>query len=339
MSWLFDLFRRKSHEGRLDSELRFHLEQQTKDNIAAGMSPEVARREAAIALGGMEQIKEECRDVRSGAWLGQMAQDLRFGLRMLRKNPTFTAISVLSLALGIGAATSAFWMFDAIFLGSLPVPDPQNLRVICWSGSDTHFTWQFTLMGQSDLVVPGRKAGNSFSKEAFFALRKQCAEQADIFAYSPMGGTARAKGKPVHFSGEMVSGNYFSALGVRPLLGNFLGAEDEGAAAAPRVVISYRWWDREFGGDPSAIGQQVTINGRSYVVAGVLPPEFTGVNPGWRADLFVSLSPNLSFDPSFPLTMSNMPGGYWIAVMGRLKPGVASSQFQAILDVSSRCLT
>src|SRR3984957_17214562 len=156
MNRLFDLFRRKSHERRLDSELRFHLEQQTKDNIAAGMSPEAARREAAIELGGLEQIKEECRDERGGAWLGHLSQDLRFGLRMLRKNPTFTMIAVLSLALGIGAATSAFWMFDAIFLGSLPVPDPQNLRVICWSGSETHFTWQFTLMGQYDLVIPGR---------------------------------------------------------------------------------------------------------------------------------------------------------------------------------------
>lgn len=334
MSWLFDLFRGRSHERLLDSELRFHLEQQTKDNIAAGMTPEVARREAAIALGGLEQIKEECRDERSGSWLGHISQDVRFGLRMLRKNPTFTTIAVLSLALGIGAATSAFWMFDSIFLGSLPVPDPQNLRVICWSGSDTHFQWQFTIMGDGDLVMPGRKAGNSFSKEAFFALRKQCAEQADIFAYSPMGGMARANGKPVHVSGQMVSGNFFSALGVRPFLGNFLEPGDERAAAAPRVVISYRWWDREFGRDPGAIGQQVIINGKSYAVVGVLPPEFTGVNPGWKADLFVSISPNLPFTTGMPAEMGNMPGGYWLAVMGRLKPGITTSQFQAILDVA-----
>jgi predicted permease len=334
MSWFSGMFGGKAHERLLDSELRFHLEQQTRDNIAAGMSPDDARREAAISLGGLEQIKEECRDERSGAWLGQISQDLRFGLRMLRKNPTFTLIAVLSLALGLGAATSAFWMLDAVFMGSLPVPDPQDLRVICWSGSETHFSWQFTIMGEGDLVVPGRKAGNSFSKEAFFSLRKQCAALADIFAYSPMSGIARAKGKPVHIAGQMVSGNYFSALGVRPLLGNFLGVEDESAAAAPRVVISYRWWEREFGRDPGAIGQQVTINGRSYAVAGVLPSEFTGTNPGWRADLFVSLSPNLAFNPDMPPEMGNMPGGYWLAVMGRLKPGVTPSQFQANLDVA-----
>jgi predicted permease len=335
MSWLFDLFQRKSHERRLDSELRFHLEQQTKDNVAAGMSPEVARREAAIDLGGLEQIKEECRDERRGAWLGHISQDVRFGLRMLRRNPTFTAIAVLSLALGIGAATSAFWMFDAIFLGSLSVPSPQDLRVICWSGSETHFSWYFNFLGEP--VLPGRQAGGQFSKDAFYTLRKQCAGQADIFAYAPfLMAIARAKGKPTSPEGRMVSGNFFSGLGVRPVLGSLLGPEDEGAAAPPRVVISYRWWDREFGLDPSVIGQQVTINGISYAVAGVLPREFTGVNPGSRPDLFVSLSARSLPDPNMPPAMWDMQDGCWVTLMGRLKPGVSTSRFQAVLDVGLR---
>jgi predicted permease len=334
MSWLSNLFRGKPHEHRLDAELRFHLEQQTRDNIASGMSPEAARREAAIDFGGLEQIKEECRDHRRGAWVSQISQDLRIGLRLLRKNPTFGAVAILSLALGIGAATSAFWMLDTIFLGSLPVPSPQNLRAICWSGSETHFSWQFSIIGENDLVVPGRKAGNSFSKDAFFALRERCAAQADIFAYAPMDGMARARGKPVHVTGRMVSGNFFSALGVRPQIGSLLGLEDESASTSPRVVISYRWWDREFGRDPGAIGQHVTISGRSYSIAGVLPREFTGVNPGWASDVFVSLSPNLPFNPDMPPAMGNMPGGYWLALMGRLKPGVTDAQLQAVLDVS-----
>jgi predicted permease len=329
MSWPFDLFRGKSHERRLDSELRFHLEQQTKDNIAAGMSPEMARREASIALGGLEQIKEECRDERSGAWLGDLSQDLRFGLRMLRKNPTFTTIAVLSLALGIGAATSVFSLVNAILLGSLPVPNPQDLRVICWSGSETRMMY-ITLTG--DPVVPGRRAGGSFSKDVFLALRKQCAPQADVFGYSPFfGGTARARGLPVKADGLMVSGNFFSGLGANPLVGSLLGPEDEGAGSIPRVVISYRWWKQQFGLDPGAIGQQVTINGNSYTIAGVLPQGFSGVCPGDVPDLYVSLS-----DKSLPMQglPKDLPALWWIAIMGRMKPGVSTAQLQAVVEVT-----
>jgi predicted permease len=309
--------------------LRFHLEQQTKDNIAAGMTPEVARREAAIDLGGLEQIKEECRDVRSGAWLGHVSQDLRFGLRMLRKNPAFTAIAVLSLALGIGAATSVFSLVDAILLGSLPVPNPQDLRVICWSGSDTRMMY-ITLTG--DPVVPGRRAGGSFSKDVFFALRKQCAPQADIFGYSPFfGGTARARGLPVKADGLMVSGNFFSGLGANPLVGSLLGPEDEGAGSIPRVVISYRWWKQQFASDPGAIGQQITINGNGYTIAGVLPQGFSGVCPGDVPDLYVSLS-----DKSLPMQglPKDLPALWWIAIMGRMKTGVSTAQLQAVVDVT-----
>jgi predicted permease len=149
-----------------------------------------------------------------------------------------------------------------------------------------------------------------------------------------MMGTARAKGKPVHFDGRMVSGNFFTGLGVQPELGGLLGLMDESAAVAPRVVISHRWWVREFDRDPKAIGQQVNINGRSYAVAGVLPPEFTGVNPGWRADVFVCLSPTLPFNPDMPAEMGNMPGGYWLALMGRMRPGATNAQFQAKLNVA-----
>jgi predicted permease len=329
MRWPFDLFGGKSGERRLDSELRFHLEQQTKDNIAAGMSPEAARREAAIGLGGLEQIKEECRDERSGAWLSHVSQDLRIGLRMLRKNPTFTAIAVLSLALGIGAATSVFSLVDAVLLGSLPVPNPQDLRVICWSASDMRMMY-ITLTG--DPVVLGRRAGGSFSKDVFLALRKQCAPQADVFGYSPFfGGTARARGLPVKADGLLVSGNFFSGLGANPLVGSLLGPEDEAAGSVPRVVISYRWWRQQFGLDPRAIGQQVTINGNNYTIAGVLPQAFTGVCPGDIPDLYVSLS-----DKSLPMQglPKDLPALWWIAIMGRMKPGVSTAQLQAVVDVT-----
>jgi predicted permease len=249
---------------------------------------------------------------------------------MLRKNPLFSAIAVLSLALGIGAATSVFSLVDAILLGSLPVPNPQDLRVVCWSGSDTKLMMYVTLTG--DPVVPGRRAGGSFSKDVFLALRKQCASQADVFGYSPFfGETARARGLPVKADGLMVSGNFFSGLGANPLIGSLLGPEDEGAGSTPRVVISYRWWKQQFALDPGAIGQQVTINANSYVIAGVLPQGFSGVCPGDVPDLYVSLS-----DKSLPFQglPKDLPALWWIAIMGRMKPGVSTAQLQAVADVT-----
>lgn len=306
-----------------------HVELRTEKNIAAGLSPQEARFAALRSFGGLDQIKERARDRRSGIWMGQLAQDFRYGLRILRKNPLFTAIAVLSLALGIGAATSVFSLVDAILLGSLPVPNPQDLRVICWSGSDTRMMY-ITLTG--DPVVPGRRAGGSFSKDVFLALRTQCAPQADIFGYSPFfGGIARARGLPIVADGLLVSGNFFSGLGVHPLVGNLLGPEDEGAGSVPRVVISYRWWKRQFALDPGAIGQQLTVNGNSYTIAGVLPQGFSGVCPGDVPDLYVSLS-----DKSLPMQglPKDLPALWWVAVMGRMKPGVSTAQLQAVADVT-----
>jgi len=313
----------------MDAEMQMHVELRTEKNIAAGLSPQEARFAALRSFGGLDQIKERARDRRSGIWMGQLAQDFRYGLRILRKNPLFTAIAVLSLALGIGAATSVFSLVDAILLGSLPVPNPQDLRVICWSGSDTRMMY-ITLTG--DPVVPGRRAGGSFSKDVFLALRTQCAPQADIFGYSPFfGGIARARGLPIVADGLLVSGNFFSGLGVHPLVGNLLGPEDEGAGSVPRVVISYRWWKRQFALDPGAIGQQLTVNGNSYTIAGVLPQGFSGVCPGDVPDLYVSLS-----DKSLPMQglPKDLPALWWVAVMGRMKPGVSTAQLQAVADVT-----
>ncbi|MGA2018514.1 MAG: ABC transporter permease, partial [Opitutaceae bacterium] len=327
--WLGGLFSRGRFNAEMADEMQHHLDLRIEKNLAAGMTPDEARYSALRTFGGAEQIKEECRDERSGAWLGQISQDLRYGLRILRKNPLFTTIAILSLALGIGAATSVFSLVDAILLGSLPVPNPQDLRVICWSGSDTRMMY-ITLTG--DPVIPGRRAGGSFSKDVLLSLRKECAAQADIFGYSPFfGGTARARGLPVKVDGLLVSGNFFSGLGLQPLVGSLLGPEDEGEGSIPRVVISYRWWKQQFALDPGAIGQQVILNGNNYTIAGVLPQRFSGVCPGDVPDLYVSMSDKSLPMPGLP---KDLPALWWIAVMGRMKPGVSTAQLQAVADVT-----
>jgi predicted permease len=242
--------------------------------------------------------------------------DLKFAFRQLLKTPSFTAVALLSLALGIGAGTSIFSLVNGILLSSLPVPHPQELRILNWSGSD------FRAGYDGDMTDDGlgRRRGNAFPLALFRELRKECADQADIFGYVPLDGVAaRARRNAVGAEGLMVSDNFFSGLRVRPLLGRLLGVEDETGGAAPALVISYRWWDQQFGLDPGALGQAVLLNGHSFTIVGVLPRDFAGVRSGTETDLYIPL-------------IGGDPNRWRMPVMARLKPGANNVRFQAALE-------
>jgi predicted permease len=243
--------------------------------------------------------------------------DLKFAFRQLWKNPGFTAVAVLSLALGIGAGTAVFSLVNAILLSSLPVPNPQELRVLNWSG--TEFTKGYDGEMQDD--GPNRQKGNAFSYTVFLALQKQCADQADIFGYVPLTGVAaRARHEAIGTDGLMVSDNFFSGIGVHPLLGRLLDAQDEIGGAAPAVVVSYRWWERQFDLDPGALGQSVVLNGKNFSVVGVLPREFPGVQPGAETDFYVPLA-------------GGDPDRWRMPLMARLKPGVGDTELGTAMEV------
>src|SRR5262245_41966908 len=199
--------------------------------------------------------------------------DFRFALRQLLNNPGFTAVAVLTLALGIGACTSIFSLVNAIMLRSLPVPNPHELRLIKWSGDDWDSKLEMRLA--SGRNHNGYILANAVSLQAFRSLREQCAAQVDIFAYSPIfeGCTFRARHEAIRATGLLVSGNFFSGLGVHPLIGRLLGPEDERAGAAPAVVISHPLWEQQFDLDPNAVGQAVRIGAHSFTVVGVLRSE------------------------------------------------------------------
>jgi len=332
-SWLRSLFSKGRFDADMEAEMRMHLELRTEKNMAAGMSPQEAHYTALRDFGGVEQIKERAREQRGGAWLGHLAQDIHYGLRMLARSPVFTTVAVLSLALGIGTATAVFSLVNAILLGSLPVPNPQELRVICWTGAEAHMS---SYSGYGGPDIPGQKSGNSFSSDGFSALRSQCKAQAEIFGYAPLrDGVARVRREAVRARGMMVSDNFFSCLGVRPLLGRLLGAEGADSATSSEVVISYTWWEWQFDLDPGVVGQQLVLNGRSLTVVGVLPPEFTGVIPGDTQELFVPLlavPPVAGIRTPSKWEKSSATDTWWVALMGRLRPGVSDAQFQAVLD-------
>ena len=321
-------WQRREVKRQIDEELRFHMETRVAENIAAGLSPQEAAREARKRFGNLQSVREECRDVR-GASLGEtLTQDIRFGLRMLRRNPGFTAVAVVSLGLGIGANTAIFSLVNAVLLRSLPVPNPHELRAIEWQGSDLK-NEMFTGRMQDD--GPGRSRGDSVSYPLFAALREQCAAQADLFGYANLNDiTVRARREAFIAEGLVVSDNFFSGLRARALFGRLLGEEDARAGAPLTAVITSAWWEKQFDSDPGVLGQPVTLNGHAFTIVGVLPRGFPGVHPGDRIEFYVPMSARSQLMANWSPTS---PKHWWVRFMARLKPGVSDSQFQAALDV------
>lgn len=335
---------RREVKREIDEELRFHLEQRTADNLAAGMSPEDAAREARKRFGNLQSVREECRE-RRAVHLGETCvQDVRFSLRLLRKSLGFSTIAVMSLAMGIGANTAIFSLVNAILLRSLPVPNPQELRVIQWSGRAPQTGWFSGSLRPVSAEAPSGshwlRVGNSpeqrviadaFTFSQYRALREQCTAQAEIFGYIPLhGATVRARSEPFVAQGLIVTGNFFSGLGVQPLLGRLFTTDDDLAGAAPVIAITHGWWEKQFNLDPAVLGQTMTLNGHSYTVVGVLPRHFTGVGLKVENEFYVPMSAQ----PQLMSFLSQTaPDHWWVQLMARTRPGATDAQLLARLDV------
>ena len=336
--WLFtiplrlrSLFRWAQTDQELDDELRDHLERATEEYIAKGITQGEAHRRARLDLGGIEQTKERCRDMRKMNWLQDLAQDLRYGLRMLRNNLGFTAIAVLSLALGIGANTAIFTLIDAVMLRMLPVKNPQQL-VSLKLAPDTQFPRE----------APDGDRSIVFPYPAFVQMREHNQVLSALFAFMDTGPVSvLVNGNADIAHGQLVTSNYFSALGVRTALGRDFVPEDDAPGAESVAIISYGYWQSHFGGEASAIGRQILVNGAPVTIIGVAAPEFFGLQPGSAVGLYMPMAmqpqivPNVAGeDPGTSVfTATNV---WWIQLMGRLKPGVTAEQARANLDVIYR---
>jgi predicted permease len=319
------LFRRNSLEAEMDAELRAHLEHQTEKHLRAGLPPEEAARRARLEFGGLEQVKEECRDAWGVRFISELAQDVRYGLRQLRRNPGFTAVAVLTLALGIGANTAIFSVIDAVMLRSLPVRDPQQLVLLGWHSQHT----------PRKITESGHNGGVSYPVfERFSALNNVFS---GIFGFASSGTlNATINHQASLASAEMVTGTYFSGLGVRPLLGRAIVPEDERPGTPNVAVLSYRYWDRQFDRSRLVLGKTITLNRAPFTIIGVAPPEFLGVQRGHTPDFWVPIGEPAVVMP-WGLRMSNRSprtdeNWWWMDVMARLQPGVSRAQAQARLD-------
>ncbi len=336
MRWYQRFFHRGLAEKHLDAELRFHLEQQIADYISAGMKPEEARRRARLEFGGLDEVKEQCREVGGAHLLETLIQDLRYGLRQLRRAPGFTAVAVLTLALGIGANTAIFSLIDAVMLRPLPVLDPQHLVILKWDArhwpkTNAFYAWSGCPIKATGIKEPA-PVGCSFSYPMFEQFRAENDVFTAAFAFIPIQQIGiNIDGNASFASGGFVSGEFFPALGLRPALGRLLGASDDKVNAPPALVLSYSYWRRQFGSAPTVIGKSIAVNGVPLLVVGVGPRGFLGLDPGMVEDVWLPLSTQTRVTRYVPKPED--PASWWLLVGARLKPGVKTAQAQSATQV------
>jgi predicted permease len=256
-----------------------------------------------------------------------MISDFRHTLRQLGKSPGFTVVAVLSLALGIGACTAVFSLCNAILLRSLPVPNPQELRFIQWTGTEPNIPSR----NGNRTMVGKRWTADTVHHPEFLNLREQAAPLADLFGFFPVQEVvARATHEPFVASGLMVSDNFFRALGVRAVQGRLLQAGDDDPATGANVVITHRWRENHFAQNPEVIGQLITLNGTAFTIVGVLPPDFPGVAPGDPAEFYVPMQAG----SPFLFTDITSTRHWFVRLMARLKPGASEAQLASVLSVA-----
>jgi putative ABC transport system permease protein len=300
--------RRRDIEREMDAEMRFHLEMETAENTRRGMSEGEARRAALRSFGGVEQVKESYRDLSRFRWVEELWEDLRYGARMLRTRPGFTIVAALTLALGIGANTAIFSVVNPLVFNPLPYPDPQRL------------VWVTNVFRGDELV----------GVDMYFAYQDESKTFEHLAAYIAGTKNLRGQGEPEPVNFVTATASVFPALGVAPLLGRTFTPEEAQPGAAPVVVLSYDYWRRRFGGDPSIVGQLATFGEGSRQVIGVMPQGFRFVPEqriGGKADVWEPFALDKQRD-----AMHIIEGG----VFGRLKPGVSIEQSRAELDLILR---
>jgi len=330
MRWNF--WRPKHSDQDLDEEIAHDLALDTEERVRSGMSREEAERSSRQDFGNTTLVKEDMRDLWIWSWLERLLQDIRYALRSFRKNPVFTGVAALSLALGIGGNTAIYSFMDAILLRALPVHRADELVILNWQTKGM----PAVVHGLSGTWYGDRTIGftsGNYPYPAFELLRANNTVLADMFGFVELGRiNVIVHGQAELAAGLSVSGAFFKGLGITPAAGRLIGDDDDRIAAEPIAVLSHGYWQRRFGADPRAIGQSILVNNKLYTIAGVSQPGFSGVDPGGRVDFFVAMHNEhlaaASADAQRRFLNKNF---YWVELMGRLRPGITFAQADAEL--------
>lgn len=331
------LTQRGTKEAELRQELQFHMEEEAEQRIGEGWQDENAQWAARRELGNLTTVQERTRAVWGWTFLEQLVQDLRYALRTMLHNRLFTALSLLSLALGIGANTAIYSFMDSILLRALPVANPESLALLNWHSKEPRGIRPNHVMHGMDGETWADGNGMSsgiFPFGAFELLQENKSIFSSLFTYCPSDKrTLTIKGQAEVAGGEYVSGDYFRGLEVPPAAGRLIFANDDRVGAPLVVVISMGLSERRFPGAANAVGQTILIDNLPFTVIGVTPPEFFGLDPEANPDFYLPMHTNLVLDRTvswaFTPKTYHDANHYWVEMMGRLRPGVSLAQAQA----------
>jgi predicted permease len=330
VSKVWGLLRQRKAESEFEDEMQVHLQLLTDKFIRQGMRPEEADAAARCQFGNTTLLQQRHREARTFLSFSTVSQDVRYGLRVLGKSRGFTAIAVASLALAIGANTTIFSVAKSMIYDRLNVPHAEQLRTLYWTSTGhgvVHNMW-----GEFDSSPEGSKS-SSFSYPVYRELSAHSQVMQDLFAFQGDGMNATIHGTARRVRAEMVSGNYYAGLGVRPQLGRGLQPSDDAQhGAGTVVVISEGIWERDFGRSPAVLGQTITVNQSAMTIVGVNPRGFTGADDSQASpDLFIPLSMQPVIDPKGKKSYLEDPEIWWVKITGRIKPGVTDAQAEALL--------
>jgi predicted permease len=327
------MFRRRRKADDFSAEIEAHIQLEGERLREQGLSEDEARAAARRAFGNVTQARERFYESSRWLWWDHLRQDVRFGLRMLRKSPGFTAVVVLTLALGIGANTAVFSLINAVALRSLPVPNPQQLFLLQWTAhkeprADYFARYAGCPSGSGrDLASP---TACTFSYPMFEQFRSKEDIFSGVFSFLPTSAAVRVDRHSGRLPGMYVSGGFFSTLGVQAAMGRSLNANDDLNGAEPVIVLSYRYWQRELGGDPGVLGKAAAVNLKAFRIVGITGRDFPDLDPGLPVDFWLPLSAEriVSLHPASRTDESSL----WVYVLARFKPGVTIRRAGAELN-------
>jgi predicted permease len=318
-------FRRGRWDDERARELEAHLQIEIDDNVARGMTPAAASDAARRTLGNTTRIREEIYDMNTFGWVDSAWRDIRFGARLLRRTPVFAAVAILSLALGVGANAAMFELLNAIRMRPLPVPHPEQLARVRIGGDDPPMSGGFD----------GRHA--NLTNVLWERLRDRQDAFSSLFVWGTPNFELTSGGPSRLAQGLWVSGAFFTTLDVHPIVGRLLAeSDDRRGCASPPVVLSYGFWQSEYGGSPAVLERPIVLDGHAFDIVGVTPPEFFGVEVGHTFDVAVPLCA----EPFSRGTRSNLDrkDAWFLAAIGRLKPGWSVERATAQLNALSPAL-